>query len=226
MGISELPLVDRLGDAVYAKLRDAIISGEIEPGARLQVPTLAHALGVSRSPVRDAVIRLTNERLAIDEPRRGAVVVQVDRQQLVALYEVREVLEGLAARMASTSVQLPQLDKDLTLLLTEHEQALENMDVAKHIELDTQFHRLIRRAAGNHELEHMLDHIEAQVRLAMLTVTITSGPHHALDEHRAIYDAIRVGDPEEAQQKACAHIARLRQALTCQADPVDLGASL
>jgi DNA-binding GntR family transcriptional regulator len=100
MGLGRLPPADRIADTVDEKLCNAIFARTLQPGTRLSVPALAAELGVSRSPVREAVLRLTQERLAREEPRRGAVVAHIGPRELTALYEVREVLEGLAARLA------------------------------------------------------------------------------------------------------------------------------
>ncbi len=212
MALSQIPSSDLLGEAVYNRIRDAIITGELAPGERLRVPSLAKELGVSRSPVREAVIRLINERLAVSEPRLGAVVTKVDRHDLVVLYEVREVLEGLAARLAAKSPSR-ELITNLSMVLDEHEQAVSALDLAKHVESDTSFHRFIRLSTGNPELVRLLDHIEAQVRLAMLTVTATAGPKIALEEHKAIFSAVRDSDMENAERLARMHIIRLRDAL-------------
>ena len=212
MALSELPTTDSLGDTVYNRIRDAIISGELESGTPLRVPALAEILGVSRSPVREAIIRLTSERLAHSEPRLGAVVAKVKRQDLAGLYEIREVLEGLAARLAAQADEPEPIEK-LQELLRKHDHAVSHGDIDEHIELDLSFHRLVRQMAGNLELELLLNHIESQVRLAMLTITVSSGPHIAVDEHKSIYKAIQRHDPNGAEKAARAHIARLHDTL-------------
>ncbi len=215
MALSELPNTDLLGDAVYNRIRDAIISGELEPGTPLRVPAIAQELGVSRSPVREAIIRLTGERLAHSEPRLGAVVTEIKRQDLVCLYEIREVLEGLAARLAATSKESVPIEY-LEDLLHKDDNAVTHGNIDEHIELDLSFHRLVRRIAGNAELTRLLDQIESQVRIAMLTVTVTSGPHLAVDEHKLIYKAIQSRDPDGAEKCMRAHISRLHETLLHQ----------
>lgn len=203
---------DRLGDAVYEQLRDEILSGALPAGARLSVPALAERLDVSRSPVRDAVVRLVQERLAREEPRRGAVVIEVTRADLVAIYDVREVMEGLAARLAVENAGRRFVD-ELADIVARHEEVVQASDVATHFEVDTSFHRLIRQAAGNDEVYRVLEEIQGKVRLAMLTTSVTAGPRQAVDDHRTILAAIRQGDPAAAEEAARAHIVRLRQAL-------------
>ncbi|MBB5158884.1 GntR family transcriptional regulator [Saccharopolyspora phatthalungensis] len=207
---------ERIADAVYQHLREQIFSGELLPGARLSVPALAEELEVSRSPVRDAVLRLTQERLAREEPRRGAVVARVGAAELAALYDVREVLEGLAARLAVENAGRRLVDR-LHEILAEHEEAVEAADLERHLEADMRFHALVRQAGGNPEVIRLLDDIQTQIRLAMRTTTVTAGPRHALADHRTILAAIESGDPAEAERAARAHISRLRLALLASA---------
>lgn len=203
---------DRIADAVYDRLREEIFAGELVPGARLSVPALAERLEVSRSPVRDAVLRLIQERLAKEEPRRGAVVAMVGPSELVAIYEVREVLEGLAARLAVENAGR-RLVEQLRGVLAEHEHAVQHSDLDAHAAADIRFHALLRAACGNEEVVRLLDEIQTQVRLAMRTTTVTGGPRQALDDHRAMLAAVESGDPAAAERAARAHIARLRCAL-------------
>ncbi|PXY29025.1 hypothetical protein BAY59_15410 [Prauserella coralliicola] len=205
----------RVADAVYERLREMIFAGELSPGARLSVPALAESLDVSRSPVRDAVLRLVQERLASEEPRRGAIVASVGLAELVSIYEIREVLEGLAARLAVENAGR-KLVRALKEALDEHEAATRTADLAASTEADLRFHRLIREAAGNPEVIRLLDDVQTQVRLAMRTTTVTAGPRQAIDDHRAILTAIESGDAVAAEQAARAHIFRLRSVLLRQ----------
>lgn len=217
VGVNEkTPARTRVADDVYGRLREMIFTGELAAGARLSVPALAEVLEVSRSPVRDAVLRLVQERLATEEPRRGAVVARVGLAELAAIYEIREVLEGLAARLAVENAGR-KLVWALREAVDEHDAAVRRADLAASTEADMRFHRLIREAAGNPEVVRLLDDVQAQVRLAMRTTTVTAGPRLAVDDHRAILTAIESGDGVAAEQAARAHIFRLRSALRKQA---------
>lgn len=208
---------DRIADSVYERLREEICSGGLPPGSKLSVPALAEQLEVSRSPVRDAVLRLIQNRLAREEPRRGAVVAEVGARELATLYEVREVLEGLAARLAVESSGR-RLVTALRETLDQHENAAEADDLTASAEADVRFHALVRQASENPEVIRLLDDIQTQVRLAMRTTAVTAGPRHAVHDHGAILTAIESGDPAAAEQAARAHIARLRSTLLRQAD--------
>jgi DNA-binding GntR family transcriptional regulator len=207
----------RVTDRVHRELRDQIIAGELAAGARLSVPALATRFGVSRSPVREAIVRLVHERLAREEPRRGAVVADVSLRSLIAIYEVREVLEGLATRLAVENAGR-RLVRTLQEVLGEHEHAVSRVDLTAVSEADLAFHRLIREAADNPELVRMLDDVQIQVRLAMRTTQVTRGPKLALADHRAIFTAMERGDSLAAEEAARAHIARLRSALVEQTE--------
>jgi DNA-binding GntR family transcriptional regulator len=195
--LEPLTATERITDAVYEALRNGVFTGVLAPGSKLSVPALAKQLNVSRSPVREAVLRLAQDRLAVEEPRRGVVVATVTAAELAKLYEVREVLEGAAARLAAERGG-PELARHLDDLLAQHAKAVKTSDLAEHTELDMRFHSAIRQAADNAYLTEVLDQIQSQVRLAMLTTMITAGPHLALKDHRAIVAALRSGDPAPA----------------------------
>lgn len=197
---------------MYQRLLQAILSSELQPGERLIVPALAQQLNVSRSPVREAVQRLIRERLAIEEPHRGAVVAQIRQEDLLYLYDVREMLEGLAARRAAERMT----EDDLAALrdaLARHEQLVEQGELEAHVEIDQDFHAIVRRSTQNQWLIEFLDELRSLVRLAMASTTVTAGPHKAVQDHRRILEALEAGDPDRAEATAREHIARLRTAL-------------
>lgn len=202
---------DRLAERTYAAIREAVLSNGIPPGTPLSVPELARRLGVSRSPVREAVQRLIYEGLATHSPHRGAEVNRIELSTLNDLYVVRESLEGLAARLATEATDQTGLER-LRSIMTEQEQlALEATTVQSHIELDTRFHRVIRELAGNHHLNEILESIVTQSHSVLHSLwQVPSAARLALQEHHAIVDAMATGDPHDAQRAASEHIARLR----------------
>jgi DNA-binding GntR family transcriptional regulator len=200
-----------LTDRTYEVLKSAILANELEPGTALSVPELARQLNVSRSPVREAVQRLIYDGLATYAPHRGAEVSRVDVDDLRELYVVRELLEGLAARLATERLDADQL-ATLNAIIAEHDRALrDGADNARHIELDMRFHRLIRDAAGNKHLTAVLEPIAGRAHFALHSLWRSpEGPRLALDEHKRVVDAMIAGDPELAEAAAREHIARLR----------------
>lgn len=209
--------VVRVADRIYAQLREEVFAHELRPGTRLSVPRLAERFGVSRSPVREATQRLVQDGLATEAPRRGCVVTTVTAEEMLPLYEVREVLEGLAARLAADRASR----EDLTRLHAEfrsHQQAVERGDVRAHIGHDLAFHALLREVAGNADLRTALDRVQGKVAIAMLSADHASWPAKAIGEHRAILDAVIAADGSAAEAAARAHIARIRHDIAVRED--------
>lgn len=198
----------KASSAVYDVLHVRIVSGQLKPGARLSIPAIARELGVSRSPVREAVLALVGEGLAQEALNRGAIVSQFTPAALVSLYEAREALEGMAARLAAT-----HFDRDLRermlAILREHTEVARRGDFLRHIEVDAAFHLEIRQAAQSPTVSRMLDEIQAQVAVAMRSTSATGGMIQAVSEHRAIFGALAAGDIEESERAARRHIQRL-----------------
>lgn len=185
----------------------------LPPGAALSVPDLARQLSISRSPVREAVQRLVQEGLAISVPHRGAVVARIGVEDLQELYEVREMLEGLAARRATERLD-STARSELASLVEQHREALERKDLEGHVSLDMRFHLRVRELAGNKRLVEMLNRLQGQVRLAMHSLWGRyDAPRRALEDHEKILAAMLGGDPDAVERAARAHIARVRAAL-------------
>lgn len=204
---------DGLADQAYKVIRDAILNKSLAPGSRLSIPEISRQLDISRSPVREAIARIEYEGLAESVSHRGAVVVEIGLDELTTVYDVREVLEGLAARLATRAADATLID-DLEQNWEAHLNAVESDDVEQHMKLDSAFHRRIRDASGNHRLSENLRQLQGQIRVAMTTTFARrGGMHAALAEHRALIDAIQGGDPTVAENIAREHITRLRESL-------------
>jgi DNA-binding GntR family transcriptional regulator len=199
----------RMADWAFDQLRAAILEGVLGPDERLSVPALAERLNVSRSPVREAVQRLVREGLAVESPHRGAVVASYSAADLVAVYEIREMLEGLAARLAAEHVD-PSLRDELQQVHDRHVETVVSGDHAGHMQSDARFHRLVRQGAANEWLIELLDQISGKIQIAMRSTSVSGGPEQALAEHDAILNAIIDGDPDRAEEAARQHVRRLR----------------
>ena len=201
-----------LADEAHAQLSEGILRNELPPGTSLSVPELSRQLGISRSPVREAVQRLIYNGLADYRGRRGTVVSSIGIPEFVALLDVREVLEGLAARIAA---ELATSDERAHL-----EQLHAGFDgiprggeasISGFVEHDMAFHRLIRGMARNEELAMILERSQARAHLSMHS--LWGGTHNvdaAQAEHGDICAAIVAGDGELAEVAAKRHIAGLR----------------
>jgi DNA-binding GntR family transcriptional regulator len=203
---------ERVGEAVYRQLRERILVGRLPPGSRLSVPAIARELGVSRSPVRDAVLHLVREGLGQETLNRGAVVRTVSREELANLCEAGEALEGVAARLAARGCG-PGLRRRLSDLLDMHRQVVVS-DVGRDLELEAAFHREIRTAAANPVLSRMLLEIHGQVMLATRSRTTICGLAQAVEDHEEIFEAIVSGDADASEAAARRHVSRICRLLT------------
>lgn len=198
-----------LAEQAYVTLRDAILSHQLAPGTRLSVPEVARQLEISRSPAREAISRIAYEGLADVEPNRGAVVAEIKTSDLVEIYVLREVLEGLACRIAASQMTDAHVG-ELRELVQHHEEAVQADDVEAHYDVDQRFHAAVRELAGNQRLSDSLARLQGQIRVGMFaTRRSPGGMAQSLDEHRAIMDALASGDPELAERAARSHISRL-----------------
>lgn len=194
-------------------LRELILDHKLPPGSRLSVPEIAKLLGVSRTPAREAIAEIVSEGLAVKRANRGAVVVDLTGNDLVEIYLLREVLEGLAARLA-TLRRTPQQLTVLGEILTAHDRAVNDSNIQSHFDLDREFHTSILEIAGNERLTTSLGMLRSQIDIAMKTTH--KGPGGialALDEHRSIFHHISNRNPSEAEEAARRHIQRLRESL-------------
>lgn len=203
-----------LADQVAARIRHAIVAGQLAAGTHLSVPELARQLGVSRTPAREALLILEREGLIGRRGSAGMQVLMGDLGTLVELLEMREVLEGLAARRAAERMGKAE-HKALEALHGRHLASLARADMAGHAAFDAEFHAMIRKAAESEALDEQLERIEriAQVLNRALSEEEGFDPHLVDMDHKAIIEAIVSGKPETAETAARAHIRRMTRFL-------------
>ncbi|WP_233554818.1 GntR family transcriptional regulator [Deinococcus cavernae] len=190
------------------RLRAAILAGELAPGTRLSVPELAKKLQVSRSPVREAVLLLVGEGLAVEHTRRGVEVARLSLADLLELYELRGAVEGLAAfhaagRMSST---------DLAALrgVLDAQGAAAFGDFRHFRELDVRFHQIIVDGCGNSRLQRHAHLLVREMNLAR--PLLVNDPQHLTrshEEHRAVERALRQRDGPAAEAAMRQHLSRV-----------------
>lgn len=200
-----------LGEAVYDSIRSAVQRGAFAPGERLRESTLADILGVSRTPIRDALRRLVSEGLLTQMPSRGVVVTDLDWQQVLELYALREILEGAAAAFAAHRADVS--DVDLLNEIVECEVAvIERNDVNELADLNKQFHRALCEAAHNRYLTNSVRGIaDALNLLPGTTLSQADRQRTAHEEHAQIISAIDQRDAELAESTARHHIREARR---------------
>jgi len=201
----------RLVDEAAQRLREAILSGRLAGGTRLRQTELADRLGISRTPIREALVRLREEGLIELQPRGGVRVAPLDPDEAVELYDLREVLDGLAARLAAGRREAGGLGH-LERALGRMRGCVERGDPTHWFRAHVQFHEEIIRAAGNRHLARL----SAVVRLSIRQFhpMLLGTPQRLADadrEHRQIFEAIAARDPEGAERAARAHIAAARE---------------
>lgn len=197
--------------AAYELLIAEIESGRLPPGSRLLEVDLAQRLGISRTPVREAIKRLETQGLVSHEPNQGAVITKLDHARTVELYVVREVLEGLAARLAATSATQQELDI-LRLTMEEDWKYVDRPE--KLVIRDRLFHKQIQLTARNRFLNDILDNMRiSQILMTGTTLAVQARPTALLEEHQAIVDAIIARDADRAE--ACARL-HVRQAFAAR----------
>lgn len=206
----------RLADQAYELLKERILTREMLPGQRLSVPAIAEDLGLSRSPVREAVQRLVQEGLGAERPHSGAVVATADLANLVHLYQVRAELEGLSCELAAMAGD-EELIRDLEAIQDEHEAAHRDGQRSRMIRSDVDFHARILRSAGNPELDRMLEPVLQRMMLGMLEAD-RAWPLHAMAEHRKVIAALRNADASAARASMTAHVLRVRADLATKLD--------
>lgn len=204
-----------LADRVYKEIQAAIFANELTSGTSLSVPELARQLNVSRAPVREAVQRLVYDGLATDAPYRGAVVAYISAEDLRQIYDMRELLEGLAARLATKNLSKDSLTQ-LANVLEEHQKVLdEEKGLIAHVEMDIKFHRLMREITNNVHLNQVLENLQGKDYLAVYSLWSSKEAQQlALEDHKKIFKAMSEKNPSSAEAAARAHITRLRATLT------------
>ncbi|MGC3969527.1 MAG: GntR family transcriptional regulator [Pirellulales bacterium] len=209
------PVISRasLADAVYDVLLSAILRGELAPGAELSAVALAERYQVSRTPITEALQRLTHDGLVLQEPHRQPRVVRLEREDVVEIYEMRGQLEAAAAERAATRMT-PETFAELRQRLGKLSAKRRPANWAElAIEFDLQFHDAVAEAAGNRRLR---DDIARYRRLVRCFCRLTGNDANlaaAVAEHRTILAALEARRPAAARKAMAAHIAKRQAAV-------------
>lgn len=207
--LADLPSLKRtdypvVADYAYARLKSSILDGHLQPGARLREAELASLLGISRTPLRQALARLELEGLLEVLPRAGLVVSSLDDQAVLELYSTRELLEGAAAAMAAENATQADIDR-LAGVLEQGETFPTDPNELRR--LNRSFHDALYDASHNRFLIKSLQGLhDALALLGQTTLTAPGRPEAAHEEHRAIVAAIARGDAAAAEAAARAHV--------------------
>ncbi len=195
-----------LRDIVFKTLREAIITGELKPGERLMEIKLANELGVSRTPVREAIRKLELEGLVIMTARKGAEVAPINEKDLMEVLEIRKTLEGLACELAAenaTKAKINQFKEINEKIL----QAINEENIEEITKNDVEFHEAIYAITNNRRLVQMLHQLKEHIfRYRLEYIKDMKNKETIVDEHTRIIEAIATNDSKTAKKEIEKHI--------------------
>jgi len=195
-----------LWDVVFKTLRQGILTGELEPGERLMEIHLAKRLGVSRTPIREAIRKLELEGLVTMVPRKGARVAQITQKNLKDVLEVRRALDALAVQLACERITEEELGR-LKEAGIAFENATKTKDATQIAHADVEFHDIIVRASGNERLAMLVNNLSEQMYRYRLEYVKDANYHGRLiEEHQMILDGLISRDKEKTVEAVTLHI--------------------
>ena len=206
---------ENLDHKVYKALKAMILGQKLPPGLKIYQEKLAEELGVSRTPVVNALNKLEQERLITAVPRKGFYIRRFSPEEMVRIFELREVLEGLAARRAAQNISEGQAHKLQTFF---RGLKISNRpgDVENYGEEDRRFHLFLVEIGGDEILTNILQtyNIITSSYLVECRGGLVRPPRETLSEHRALIEAVIGKEPEKAEQAARTHLRRSREKLS------------
>lgn len=197
-----------LRDVVFHTLREAILKGELKPGERLMELQLAAKLGVSRTPIREAIRMLEQEGLAVTVPRKGAEVARMTEKDMEDVLQIREVLDELAVKLACDNITRKEI-RELESKTVQFENSIRSGDIKSIALADVDFHDVIYRAAGNKKLVTMLDNLREQIfRYRVEYLKDEKAYPTLIREHREILQALDRHDKDQVVKTMKAHVEK------------------
>ncbi len=207
--VRKLRIPENLTSLAYRAIKNYILDGRLDEDTRLTEEFLSQQLGISKSPIREALTRLESERLIQIEPRRGAYLRKYSIQEIGDLYDLREALEVYAVGKARLS---PELLDSLRQSVERSQEYLSANDKPRYIEEDVNFHALLASASGNELLTETLTNVQHQVWL-FRRKTYDLSRSKAAGMHAAVVAALASGDREAAQRLMREHVTEVRDKL-------------
>jgi DNA-binding GntR family transcriptional regulator len=209
--------IDRrtLSQQAYAEIRSLIISGGLVPGQKVVVRSLSEKLQLSATPIKSALAGLERDGFLVAIPHRGYFVPEVNVHDMREIYELREVLEGIAGRNAASLPDPARFVREvLRPLYTQLRRSLEPDSGVTYSDADMEFHQAIWRASGNSRLARVTDNLGGQLRVGSGSSSRLPGRiSAAMQEHRSIMAAVAAGDVERAERESRNHVRRSADAL-------------
>lgn len=195
-----------LREVIFNTLREAIIVGELKPGERLMEVQLAEKMGVSRTPVREAIRKLELEGLVEMLPRKGAHVADLSAKDIMDVLEVRSTLDGLASMLSASRITEEEL-RELKNVQSQFVNYVEKGSLQGSIKKDVEFHDIIYRSSRNDKLIQIANNLREQIqRFRVIYLKDYSSTRELVKEHSEILEFISARDPEGARKSAQKHI--------------------
>ncbi len=212
-----MPMIERentsLSDRVFETLEEEILTGVLQSGETVSENKLSARLGVSRTPVREALHRLEQEGLVSNDPGKGAVILGVTKQDLLDIYEIRLRIEGLAARLAAQSITESQIASMRELVELQEFYAAKG-DSERIRDLDSRFHSMIYSFCTSRVLADTLRGLHHRIeRFRRMSVVDSERASRTSHEHSAIIEALAAHDSDSAERLLIEHITNARDAL-------------
>lgn len=202
-----------LREVVSETMREAIVNGILKPGERLMEIQLAEELGVSRTPVREAIRKLELEGFVVMIPRRGTYVAGLSIKDINEVFEIRTALDVLAAGLAAERITEEELEQ-MERLMVEIGENIDQGNMEGIITLDSQFHDILYKASRNDRLVGIINNLREQfTRFRSISIMYPGRLKNTLEEHRQLVEAIAQRNPEVAQQLAREHMENAEQTL-------------
>jgi DNA-binding GntR family transcriptional regulator len=207
--VAKLPKIGSdlsLSERAYRVIKDSILNNRLKPREILSEEMLAKQLGISRTPVREALKKLAFERLVMLNPGKNAVVADISEEDMRNVFTIRVALEPVAARLAAENITGKQINK-LEEMLRGQEEALESEDYELYLQKDYEFHTSMARYTNNEQLYDIIVSISTQVqRFLILSQTLQKSSPDALKEHKEVLMAIKNRNPAEAEEMMRRHV--------------------
>lgn len=207
----ELKGVKPLGEYVFEHLKEAILNGDLPPGTRIMEVELSEQLGVSRTPVREAIRRLAKENFVEMYPRRGTYVAKLTKNDILQVLEIRKELEGFAASLSALRMTIDEIEA-LRIEMECFNRAMRNNDKTEMIKYDNSFHFAILNGTRNNKLIDIIFDLHDQFqRFRLLYFSEIENFAEVQTSHQKIFDAINQNDPVRARREAEFHVETIRE---------------
>lgn len=224
-GLKELAKIGErksLGQHVFENLKTAIVKGAMPPGGRLVESRLAETLGISRTPVREAIHKLEREGYLRKLPRGGFNVLGLSREDVEETFGIRSVLESYAARLAAQKYRKTDL-KPLEKKITEYQKHLDNKDLAALPDINTEFHDLLYALSKSPKLIHMINNLRDQIyRFRQLMLKDEKLARMSNEDHKDMLERIRRRDAVGVERLVKEHLNRGRKAVMESYDEITI----